>query len=80
MEDKYPIKEIKVLVYIQKPEKKSNNDAKNDTNKNQYHKIMKIIINVWVINHQQDNGKDELIKIYEIEFKELRNRVLSLFQ
>ncbi len=89
MEDKYPVKEIKVMegVYIWKPEKKSNNnDSNNDPNKKQQqnydNKNIEFIGNKSSIgeNEYLCHGKDELIKIYEIEFEELGNRVLALFQ
>ena len=88
MEEKYPIKEIKVMegVYIWKPEKKSNNDTNKETNKNQPSENIennyKFMGNKSSIgeNEYLCHGKDELIKIYEIEFEELGNRVLSLFQ
>ena len=89
MEDKYPVKEIKVMegVYIWKPEKKSNNnDSNNDPNKKQQqnydNKNNEFIGNKSSIgeNEYLCHGKDELIKIYEIEFEELGNRILALFQ
>ena len=94
MEDEYPIKEIKIMegVYIWKPEKKTNNDNKNNNNqnKNESHKNneSKNNNNINLIgikssigqNEYLCQGKDELIKIYEIEFEELGNKVLSLFQ
>ena len=91
MEDKYPIKEIKVMegVYIWKPEKaqdnnnspsSSNNDKTNNKNINDYN--IKLNANKSSIgqNEYLCHGKDELIKIYEIEFEELGNRVQALFQ
>ena len=91
MEDKYPIKEIKVMegVYICKPEKaqdnnnspsSSNNDKTNNKNINDYN--IKLNANKSSIgqNEYLCHGKDELIKIYEIEFEELGNRVQALFQ
>ena len=91
MEDKYPVKEIKVMegVYIWKPEKKSNNNnnnnSNNDANKNQPQNNdnnKKFIGNKASIGENEYicHGKDELIKIYEVEFEELGNRVLALFQ
>ena len=87
MEDKYPIKEIKVMegVYIWKPEKNINNDGNKTTNTNQTQNAdinNNFILNKSSIgeNEYLCHGKDELIKIYEIEFEELGNRVLSLFQ
>ena len=100
MEDEYPIKEIKVMdgVYIWKPEKKTNNDKKdnkgntnqnndninnkNNESKNKTNNNINLIGNKSSIgeNEYLCQGKDELIKIYEIEFEELGNRVLSLFQ
>ena len=91
MEDKYPINEIKVMegVYIWKPEKaqdnnnspsSSNNDKTNNKNINDYN--IKLNANKSSIgqNEYLCHGKDELIKIYEIEFEELGNRVQALFQ
>ena len=94
MEDEYPIKEIKIMegVYIWKPEKKTNNDNKNNNNQNnnESHKNneSKNNNNINLIGNKSSigqneylcQGKDELIKIYEIEFEELGNKVLSLFQ
>ena len=94
MEDEYPIKEIKIMegVYIWKPEKKTNNDNKNNNiqNNNESHKNneSKNNNNINLIGNKSSigqneylcQGKDELIKIYEIEFEELGNKVLSLFQ
>ena len=94
MEDEYPIKEIKIMegVYIWKPEKKTNNDNKNNNNQNnnERHKNneSKNNNNINLIGNKSSigqneylcQGKDELIKIYEIEFEELGNKVLSLFQ
>ena len=99
MEEKYPIKEIKVMdgVYIWKPEKKSNNNTNSNTNSNtnnnstnntnkniekkddnnNYYLGTKSSIGE---NEYLCHGKDELIRIYEIEFEELGNNVLSLFQ
>ena len=87
MEDKYPIKEIKIMegVYIWKPEKNINNDGNKNTNTNSTQNAD--INNNYFVNKSSIgeneylcHGKDELIKIYEIEFEELGNRVLSLFQ
>ena len=102
MEEKYPIKEIKVMdgVYIWKPEKKSNNNSNNNTNNtnnntndNSNKKESKNLEkkddnNKYFIGNKSSvgeneylcHGKDELIRIYEIEFEELGNNVLSLFQ
>ena len=99
MEEKYPIKEIKVMdgVYIWKPEKKSNNNTNNDTNNNINNNSTnntnknlekKDVNNNYYLgtkssigeNEYLCHGKDELIRIYEIEFEELGNNVLSLFQ
>jgi hypothetical protein len=94
MEDEFHIKEIKIMegVYIWKPEKKTNNDNKNNSNQNnnESHKNneSKNINNINLIGNKSSigqneylcQGKDELIKIYEIEFEELGNKVLSLFQ
>ena len=88
MEDKYPIQEIKVMegVYIWKPEKKqSNNNSQNNNNSN----LTKNCDNTYNLmgnkssigeNDYLCHGKDELIKIYEIEFEEIGNRILALFQ
>ena len=88
MEDKYPIQEIKVMegVYIWKPEKKqSNNNSQNNNNSN----LTKNCDNTYNLmgnkssigeNDYLCRGKDELIKIYEIEFEEIGNRILALFQ
>ena len=95
MEDKYPIKEIKVMegVYIWKPEKNTNNNSNdntnNDTQNNKINNSSKtndktnnFIGNKSIIGENEYicHGKDELIKIYEIEFEELGNRILALFQ
>ena len=56
--------------------KDKNNEIKNkDNNKNLIGNKSSIGENVYLCK-----GKDELIKIYEIEFEELGNRVLALFQ
>ena len=92
MEDKYPIKEIKVMegVYIWKPEKNINDtgdkntttNTNTSTNQTQNADTNDKFFNKSSIgeNEYLCSGKDELIKIYEIEFEELGNRVLSLFQ
>ena len=84
MEDKYPIKEIKVMdgVYIWKPLQKSEEKIQNNnTNKlpdnNNNLTGQKTFIGE---NNYLCHGKDELVKIYEIEFDELGNKILSLFQ
>ena len=95
MEDKYPIKEIKVMegVYIWKPEKNTNNNSNDNINNNTQNNINNnssktndktnnFIGNKSIIGENEYicHGKDELIKIYEIEFEELGNRILALFQ
>ena len=91
MEDKYPIQEIKVMegVYIWKPEKNSNNNTNNNTNDNaNKNSEQKNNNNNYFMGNKSSigenqylcHGKDELIRIYEIEFEELGNKVLSLFQ
>ena len=84
MEDKYPIKEIKVMdgVYIWKPLQKSeekiqNNNTNNLPDNNNNLTGQKTFIGE---NNYLCHGKDELVKIYEIEFDELGNKILSLFQ
>ena len=88
MEDKYPIKEIKIMdgVYIWKPESKTennsqkyNNDNKQelDNNNNSNLNGKKTLIGE---NNYLCHGIDDLIKIYEIEFEEIGNKILSLFQ
>ena len=85
MEDKYPIKEIKIMegVYIQKPQSKTeNNSQKNknnessDSNNTNLNSKKELIGENKYICH----GVNELVKIYEIEFEEIGNKILSLFQ
>ena len=93
MEDKYPIKEIKVMdgVYIWKPEKKQDNT--NNNNSKNFLDINTSSNNTNINNNNINtnksyigennyicHGKADLIKIYEIEFEELGNRVQALFQ
>ncbi len=87
MEDKYPVKEIKVMegVYLWKPIKNSeNNDQKNNPaqipdNKKNNNSLIGKQTSIGD-NNYLCNGMDELVKIYEIEFDELGNKILSLFQ
>ena len=76
-------------VYIWKPEKaqdnnnspsSSNNDKTNNKNINDYNIKLKANKSSIGQNEYLCHGKDELIKIYEIEFEELGNRVQALFQ
>ena len=87
MEDNFQIKEIKVMdgVYIWKPEKSVNNTQNNDKNdintksspnENSVQGTKSQIGENKYLCH----GKDELVKIYEIEFEELGDKVQSLFQ
>ena len=86
MEDNFQIKEIKVMdgVYIWKPESKTKpEDSQNNKNKDESissNKTMKNKKEFIGENSYICNGKDELIKIYEIEFNELGETVQSLFQ
>jgi len=83
MEDEYPIKEIKVMdgVYLWKPEKKNietitqNKEIQQFENNSINNKEITIGENKYLCN-----GQNELIKIYEIEFEELGDRVQALFQ
>ena len=89
MEDKYPIKEIKIMdgVYIWKPELKTeNNSSNNESNKSSNNNINN---NNNELNYKKTSigennylchGVDDLIKIYEIEFEEIGNKIQSLFQ
>ena len=89
MEDKYPIKEIKIMdgVYIWKPELKTdNNCSNNESNKSSNNNINN---NNNELNYKKTSigennylchGVDDLIKIYEIEFEEIGNKIQSLFQ
>ena len=87
MEENFQIKEIKVMdgVYIWKLEKSANNtqnNIKNESNtqsspnENSVQGTKSQIGENKYICH----GKDELVKIYEIEFDELGDKVQSLFQ
>ena len=90
MEDKYPIKEIKIMdgVYIWKPELKTeNNCSNNESNKSSNNNINNNNNNE--LNYKKTSigennylchGVDDLIKIYEIEFEEIGNKIQSLFQ
>ena len=90
MEDKYPIKEIKIMdgVYIWKPELKTeNNSSNNESNKSSNNNINNNNNNE--LNYKKTSigennylchGVDDLIKIYEIEFEEIGNKIQSLFQ
>ena len=87
MEENFQIKEIKVMdgVYIWKPEKSANNTQNNIKNESNTQsspnensvqgKKSQIGENKYI-----SHGKDELVKIYEIEFEELGDKVQSLFQ
>ena len=84
MEDKYPIKEIKVMegVYIWKPEKNPGNNSQinksnQPTNDNENLSGKKTSIGE---NNYICHGVDELVRIYEIEFEEIGNKIQSLFQ
>ena len=81
MEDKYPIKEIKVMdgVYICKPDlQNSNNKTTQSSDNNNNNKIgKKTSVGE---NNYICHGVDELVKIYEIEFEEIGNKIQSLFQ
>jgi len=89
MEDNFQIKEIKVMdgVYIWKPEKSVNNTQNNNTNNNNNNtqsssneKVVQGTKSQIGENKYLCHGKDELVKIYEIEFEELGDKVQSLFQ
>ena len=78
MEDKYPIKEIKVMdgVYIWKPDlQNSNNKTTQSSDNNKIGKKTSVGENNYICH-----GVDELVKIYEIEFEEIGNKIQSLFQ
>ena len=84
MEDKYPIKEIKVMegVYIWKPETKPEKNSQNNNtnlsqNVNNNLSGKKTTIGE---NNYLCHGTDELVRIYEIEFEEIGNKIQSLFQ
>ena len=84
MEDQYPIKEIKVMegVYIWKPETKpdknsQNNNTNQSSNSNNNLSGKKTTIGE---NNYLCHGSDELVRIYEIEFEEIGNKIQSLFQ
>ena len=87
MEDNFQIKEIKIMdgVYIWKPEKSVNNtqnNNKNDINTQSPPNENSVQGTKSQIgeNKYLCHGKDELVKIYEIEFEELGDKVQSLFQ
>jgi len=87
MEDNFQIKEIKIMdgVYIWKPEKSVNNtqnNNKNDINTKSPPNENSVQGTKSQIgeNKYLCHGKDELVKIYEIEFEELGDKVQSLFQ
>ena len=91
MEDKYPIKEIKIMdgVYIWKPELKtenncSNNESNKSSNNNNNNNNNNNDLNYKKASIGENNylchGVDDLIKIYEIEFEEIGNKIQSLFQ
>ena len=87
MEDNFQIKEIKVMdgVYIWKPEKSVNNTQNNNKNDNNTQsssneKLVQGTKSKIGENKYLCHGKDELVKIYEIEFEELGDKVQSLFQ
>ena len=87
MEDNFQIKEIKIMdgVYIWKPEKSVNNtqnNNKNDINTKSQPNENSVQGTKSQIgeNKYLCHGKDELVKIYEIEFEELGDKVQSLFQ
>ena len=85
MEDNYQIKEIKIMdgVYIWKPEQKKENKDQNNNNSNlpstdnnnEKGKSTSIGENNYLCH-----GKDDLVKLYEIEFEEIGNRIQLLFQ
>ena len=78
MEDKYPIKEIKVMdgVYIWKPDLQNpNNKTTQSSDNNKIGKKTSVGENNYICH-----GVDELVKIYEIEFEEIGNKIQSLFQ
>ena len=84
MEDKYPIKEIKIMegVYIWKPETKTVNNAQGNNNvqptnnnNNNNQNITSIGENKYLCNR-----KEELVKIYETEFEEIGSEVQDIFQ
>jgi hypothetical protein len=83
MEDQYPIKEIKIMdgVYIWKPELQNVNNSQNDKNvkqtNNNNNNQNKTLIGE---NNYLCHNKDEMIKLYEIEFEEIGNLVQALFQ
>ena len=81
MEDKYPIKEIKVMdgVYIWKPDLQNSNNktTQSSDNNNNSKNGKKTTIGE---NNYICHGVDELVKIYEIEFEEIGNKIQSLFQ
>ena len=85
MEDKYPIKEIKVMdgVYIWKPDIQTQNNKTNqssDSNNNNKNNDLNGKKTSIGENNYLCHGVDELVKIYEIEFDEIGNKIQSLFQ
>ena len=87
MEDNFQIKEIKIMdgVYIWKPEKSVNNTQNNNKNDNNTQsssneKLVQGTKSKIGENKYLCHGKDEMVKIYEIEFEELGDKVQSLFQ
>ena len=91
MEDKYQIKEIKIMdgVYIWKPELKtenncSNNESNKSSNNNNNNNNNNNELNYKKTSIGENNylchEVDDLIKIYEIEFEEIGNKIQSLFQ
>ena len=85
MEDNYQIKEIKIMdgVYIWKPEQKKENNFQNTNNSNPSstdninEKGKSTSIGEY---NYLCHGKDDLVKLYEIEFEEIGNRIQLLFQ
>ena len=72
-------------VYIWKPEKSVNNTQNNNKNDNNTQsssneKLVQGTKSKIGENKYLCHGKDELVKIYEIEFEELGDKVQSLFQ
>ena len=86
MEEIYPIKEIKIMdgVYLWKQDKSQNIDKKNNNNatniNNKYNNCLNTEKKSIGENQYICHGTDELVKIYEIEFEEIGNRVQALFQ
>ena len=87
MEDNFQIKEIKVMdgVYIWKPEKsvtntQNNNKKDSNTQSSSNEKLVQGKKDTIGENKYLIHGKDEMVKIYEVEFEELGDKVQSLFQ